>query len=164
MNQDEHATEMEGYYGKLTRKTGTMRGLVFVLMAVFLACKMFEGYFGAKLLRERGFSTTDPENSPDDQDYSGNHNNDDELDSDSSYTNAGRGVMARVRPLIEDDPNTVTVRTPTVTVMEGAGFPCTCSYCGTDYFAQRKPREGNNTYCSTECHDGYWREQRRVSE
>jgi len=54
----------------------------------------------------------------------------------------------RIMNLHRSEPETGSVQAETHTVLRGSGFPATCTHCGTDYFAGRKPRSGELTFCS----------------
>lgn len=62
LNTQEHADEVDKYDEQLSRRTGTLRGIVLILLIVYIGCSIFTGYFGATIRSDQANSQSQSQN------------------------------------------------------------------------------------------------------
>lgn len=62
---EEHTAALATYQTKLNRKTSTLRGIVLILLLVYISCSIFTGYFGARIRQSKGKPKKKPMPRPD---------------------------------------------------------------------------------------------------
>ena len=55
-------------------------------------------------------------------------------------------------------------RDESVTIIEAAGYACTCTNCGEQYVRHRKPNEDERTFCGATCRKQHERKRKREEE